>query len=147
MGSPRMRNNWVFFFFFNNNWNDDNVIPFVKVGGCMQVKTFLAHAYDLWTYFMWSEASSLSYPFKNYLLHHQCMYITFTIKKKCMYITISLYYIRCLTIFRKKKKRKKKSWSILCGVVLTNYSIHILKHKIPFRFLELIIVIVSFQFD
>ena len=44
-------------------------------------------------------------------------------------------------------QKKKKSWNILCGVVLTNYSIHILKHKIPFRFLELIIVIVSFQFD
>ena len=76
-----------------------------------------------------------------------CISLLLLKKKRCMYITISLYYIRCLTIFRKKKKRKKKSWSILCGVVLTNYSIHILKHKIPFRFLELIIVIVSFQFD
>ena len=59
-----------------------------------------------------------------------------------MYIT-TLYKMS----YNIHQKKKKRSWNILCGVVLTNYSIHILKHKIPFRFLELIIVIVSFQFD
>ena len=63
-----------------------------------------------------------------------------------VYHYITILYKMSYNI-QKKEKKKKKSWSILCGVVLTNYSIHILKHKIPFRFLELIIVIVSFQFD